>query len=242
MIIGNNQKISIFANHNFSSSQNKKDSLIEGIQKQIENVQEQMWKISENEGLSTEQKLDMQKDLREQLDELNKQLMERNMEVQKEEKEKREKESQEQMKNKSVKDEYIANGNEGINLISLSSSLKKVSAQNGVKTKIKGQARVLANEIKIDEGRGLDVTNKKERLSEINSKIKSINKQIQNSIKDVNDEIKKVNGQAKEKGEVKENEEVVKEDKNEKHKQINGNKVKENSTEMELTKRVNTYV
>ena len=88
-MVGNNKNISIFSNRNFYYSQDKKDSVVKGIEKQIKIVQKQMVKISENESLSAEQKLDMKKDLREQLDELNEQLMKRNMEVQKQEREKK---------------------------------------------------------------------------------------------------------------------------------------------------------
>ncbi|OFI01421.1 hypothetical protein CLOACE_21460 [Clostridium acetireducens DSM 10703] len=240
MMVGNNKNISIFSNRNFYYSQDKKDSVVKGIEKQIKIVQKQMVKISENESLSAEQKLDMKKDLREQLDELNEQLMKRNMEVQKQEREKKEEKLQKQVQNQSIQDEYTVNDSEGVNLISLSSSLKQVSIQNAVNTKMKGQARVLASEIKLDEGRGLDVTNKKEELSQTNSKIENINKQIQNTLKDVNDKIKKGNEQVKEK-----------EDKTDKtDKRVDENKVEEkqkektaeNSKTSKPTKKIDVYI
>ena len=147
------------------------------------------------------------------------------------------------MQNQSIQDEYTVNDSEGVNLISLSSSLKQVSIQNAVNTKMKGQARVLASEIKLDEGRGLDVTNKKEELSQTNSKIENINKQIQNTLKDVNDKIKKGNEQVKEKED--------KTDKTDKtDKRVDENKVEEkqkektaeNSKTSKPTKKIDVYI
>lgn len=196
MIIGNSQSTNIFLNRNSYLPQNKKDSVTKEIEKQIENLQEQISKISNKENLSVEQKLDMQNDLREQIDDLNKQLVKANLEKHAKEL----KEAQVQ----SIKQEDTSLANGGLSLISLSSSLKQVSIQKTTNTKMKGKAKILANEIKLDEERGVDVTYKKDELSQIKSSIENMSKRIQNTMKDVNNQIKKSNDQAKEKEGIKE--------------------------------------
>lgn len=163
MNIKSSENISIFLNNNIHSPQNRKDSSIKAIEKQIKNVQEQ-------------------------LEELNKKLMQTTLESQQKEREKKEIEMKEQ-----VKDEDSVSNIRNENLILLSSSLKQISLQSSVSTKMKGEARVLASEIKLDEGRGLDVTSKKEDLAQINVKVENINKKIGEKLKNVNEQINKSN-------------------------------------------------
>ena len=103
----------------------------------------------------------MQKDLKEQLNELNKQIIQRDLEIRKEQEEKREEKIKEQLKDKNhIDDEQ----QEMTNLFSITSSLNQVKFQTSASVKIKGNARVLESEIKADEGRGLDVSEKRKKL------------------------------------------------------------------------------
>ncbi|MBS4535722.1 FlxA-like family protein [Clostridium sp. D2Q-14] len=240
MMIENNQQTGISSNYSFYLPQNKEDNVIRGIKNQIKTIQEKIAKISEDENLSGQEKVDMKKNLREQLDQLYGQLMERRMEIQKQ------KEKEKQFKNQSVESAEVEGTVEDIrvmNLISISSSLKQVSHQNATKTEIKGQARVLESEIKLDEARGVDVTRKKEKLSEINSQIEMINGQIQSKLKKVNDKISKVNKKEKEEQDKKIDEKDKDEntDKNKIEEDIEENKVKNTNT-LKSKKKIDIHV
>lgn len=196
MNIKSNENTSLFLKNNIHSLQSRKDNAIQGIEKQIKNVQERMSKLSENKSLSPEELMDRQKQFKEQLDELNKKLMQVTMEAQQKEREKEEKKIQEKVKEQ-VQDEESTNNIVETNLISLSSSLKQVSFQNSMSTKMKGEARVLESEIKIDESRGINVKYKKESLSKLNSNIETINRKIEEKLNSVSEEINKGNKDTK---------------------------------------------
>lgn len=188
MKLGEIRNQSGFLSNNTVMKYNKKDSIKEGLQNQIINIQKQIYSVSENKSLSIEQKKQMQKDLKEQLNELNKQIIQRDLEIRKEQEEKREEKIKEQLKDKNhIDDEQ----QEMTNLFSITSSLNQVKFQTSASVKIKGNARVLESEIKADEGRGLDVSEKRKKLSEMKDKIRGINKKIIKTMNEVNKEIKK---------------------------------------------------
>lgn len=188
MKLGEIRNQSGFLSNNTVMKYNKKDSIKEGLQNQIINIQKQIYSVSENKSLSIEQKKQMQKDLKEQLNELNKQIIQRDLEIRKEQEEKREEKIKEQLKDKNYIDDEQQ---EMTNLFSITSSLNQVKFQTSASVKIKGNARVLESEIKADEGRGLDVSEKRKKLSEMKDKIRGINKKIIKTMNEVNKEIKK---------------------------------------------------
>ena len=188
MKLGEIRNQSGFLSNNTVMKYNKKDSIKEGLQNQIVNIQKQIYSVSENKFLSIEQKKQMQKDLKEQLNELNKQIIQRDLEIRKEQEEKREEKIKEQLKDKNYIDDEQQ---EMTNLFSITSSLNQVKFQTSASVKIKGNARVLESEIKADEGRGLDVSEKRKKLSEMKDKIRGINKKIIKTMNEVNKEIKK---------------------------------------------------
>lgn len=169
----------------------RKDSIIEGLQKQMQNLQEQLTKISDNEEMTIEQKIDRKKELREQIEELNRQMMQRNLEIRKEEQEKKNEKIEEAAKksDKNVKNEDILDKN----LISYSSSFNKIKDHKSIQTRLEGESRVLRGEIKMDEERGLDVSEKKKKLSELNSNIEKVAKDIGKELEGINTKIKETN-------------------------------------------------
>lgn len=165
----------------------KKDSIKEGLRNQILNIQKQISSIFENKTLSEEQKKLMQKDLKEKLDELNKQMMERELEIRKQQEEKQEEKVKEQLK---IDNSNGSNQDEMIDLFRLTNGLSKVKQQRVTSVKIKGNIRILESEIKLDEGRGLDVSKKREQLSEMKKRIGNIDKTITDTMKNINSEMK----------------------------------------------------
>lgn len=183
----NNQK-SERLNINFM--QVKKDGVKEALQNQIMNVQKRIGEISENNSLSAEQKKKMKEDLQKQLEELNKQLIERDLQIKKEQEEKQE----EKMKEKAEEKSYSTKEEQDTaNLFKMANSLNQVKTQSAVRTKMKGNARVLESEIKLDESRGVDTTEKRKELSKINDRISKIEKRMGEQAKEINKEVKKNN-------------------------------------------------
>lgn len=71
-------------------------------------------------------------------------------------------------------------------LISASSSMKQVKAQHAIKSQMDGKAGVLEAEIKLDSGRGGDVTKKKEELEYIQKKATEIGQQEMSQLSELN--------------------------------------------------------
>ncbi|MDD4549235.1 MAG: FlxA-like family protein [Syntrophomonadaceae bacterium] len=188
-ISGEQNNIHLYANNKLHLDWKRKDGVIKGIQKQIMNVQEQISKISENDKMSVEEKMNREKELKEQLEELNKQLMQRNMEIQKQEREKEMKEDSEKQAPKDENNNGIG-ADEMQNLISIGSSLNRVKTQSSMRIKLKGEARVLESEIKLDESRGVDTTDKREKLSDLNTKIDKITSRMSENLNQFNKAMK----------------------------------------------------
>ncbi len=166
----------------------KKDAIQESLRKQMENIQKQLLAVTENKSLSIEQKKDIKKNLNEQLEEINKQMFERQLEIREEKQKQRE---------KKIKENAIRNFNkdseqgEITDFIRIATSMGKIKSQHLISLEMKGEARVLESEIKLDESRGLDVSEKKVNLSDIKDKLSKLSKKIGKSVKEVNNEVKK---------------------------------------------------
>ncbi|MBU5316197.1 FlxA-like family protein [Clostridium bornimense] len=160
-----------------------KDNQLQAIEKQIDNVQNQIQKLSENKNLSDDQKMERRKELQQQLQDLNKQLMERKIEIQRE---KREDNVSNNKVNLHDTAEFSAEG-----LISASNTMKQIKTTNTVKTSIEGEARVLKSEIKMDKSRGINTEGKESRLAKINDKVSDIMKDINKDIEDINNTVDK---------------------------------------------------
>lgn len=167
-------------NQTNNSPKNKQDSVIAGIAKQMYSIQEQIGEISENETMTVEQKLELKEELEEQLDVLNHQLVEHNL--------KKQEQQIKQMQSPSRDEDFEKSG---ADLISLASSMKQISKQRAISTKMKGRAKTLENEIKLDQERGINTTDKKAELSQINAKIESISEQINQTLNEVGKGFKK---------------------------------------------------
>ena len=209
------------------------DSVIRSIEGQIRTVENNLVKLSEDQKLSDKEKKEMRKNLKELLRGLNKELMNRKIELRNEELEKR-KEAVESQSSQSiyVEDELVLDKEVETNLLSLSSSFKRLRDQNALSKNMRGQANILELEIEADEGRGFDASLKREELYEINSKIESINKDMATTLGLVKEELKKSSDRDdnKDKNDV-ENKDTSKKEKasiNEKNKEI----VEEKSNEL----------
>lgn len=149
------------------------DTSLKAIQDQIENVQKQLQVLSGNEKISAEEKMSKQRDLQQQLQDLNKQLAQRKIEIQQERREK----AAAKVNSMDEISQNAENQESGMmetvsmkGLIHADTSMKQVKTVQTVKTGMEGRAGVLEREIKTDRGRGS--TEKKEaELAKLNGRI-----------------------------------------------------------------------
>lgn len=114
--------------------------------------------------------------------------MERELEIRKKQEEKQEEKIKEQLK---TENSNGSNQDEMADLFRVTNALIQVKQQKAASVKMKGNARVLESEIKLDESRGLDVLEKRKQLSEMKDRIENVDKKIGETMKNINSEIKK---------------------------------------------------
>lgn len=154
-------------------SSGNQDSGLKAIQDQIENVQKQLQALSGNEKISAEEKMSKQRELQQQLQDLNKQLAQRKIEIQQERREK----AAAKVNSMEAVSQNTENQESGMmetvsmkGMIHADTSMKQVKTVQTVKTGMEGRAGVLEREIKTDRGRGS--TEKKEaELAKLNGRI-----------------------------------------------------------------------
>lgn len=153
---------------------NGKDSVSKGIQGQIENAQKQLQELSSNKEMSTEEKIKKQQEIREQINDLNKQLRQYQIDQRKE----MQQPSKDGVSNKKQSNISKA-GSQGTGfskasmtaMISADSALSQAKNCDHIATQMEGQKNVLAMEIKLDAQRGKDVTAKQGQMQDLEERI-----------------------------------------------------------------------
>jgi hypothetical protein len=193
-----------FYNSIQKTSEKQKDDVSESIQKQIDDLKAQITSISENKDMSVEGKMEKKKELQSMIDELNNQLTQRKIEVQKQNQE----EKSEAIDNSNLNKQQTLNTNQVASsmdeasmksLIGAGIAMSRVNKAESVKTNMKGEAGVLSEEIKLDSARGRDTSNKRSQLSKIKGNISSISVNNASRLSDVNKEMEETKGKKSEK-------------------------------------------
>lgn len=193
-----------FYNSIQKTPEKQKDGVLESIQKQIDNLKAQMTSISENKDMSVEGKMEKKKELQSMIDELNNQLTQRKIEVQKQNQEDKSQaiDNSDLNKQQTVDTNQVASSMDEASMKSLIGAgiaMSRVNKAESVKTSMKGEAGVLSEEIKIDSARGRDTSGKKSRLSKIKGNISSISVNNAARLSDVNEEMEEIKGKKSEK-------------------------------------------
>lgn len=153
------------------------DATSKSLQKQIENAQKQMQALAKNDQLSPEDKMKKRQELQKQITDLNQQLRQHEIELRKkqteEAREQRERERGEHETDREKEQEQMcAISKEGMSaLLSADFAMKQAEKGDGVVTRMKGETRVLAGEIKQDKSRGVGTAKKEEKLSDLEKRI-----------------------------------------------------------------------
>ncbi len=152
------------------------DSYSKNLQRQIANAQKQLQELSSNKEMTPEEKKEKQQEIRQQVNDLNRQLRQYQMEQRR-----AEHPEKQQSKGSSMEDRFGQNAQTGRKsaglsqasmtaMISADTSIKQAKVQGSVAAGMEGRAGVLETEIKLDEARGGDVTKKKEELADVTQK------------------------------------------------------------------------
>lgn len=143
------------------------DPVSKNIQKQIENLQDQLREISKNEKMSSEEKMERRMELQKQISDLNNQLRQHQMEKQ------REKQQPANVTNANAADK-TQTADEPVtgitkagmqSIISADTAITQAEVTHKTVTQMEGRAGVLEIEIKLDAGRQNSVESKEMELA-----------------------------------------------------------------------------
>lgn len=152
------------------------DSVSKNIQNQIARANEKLQELSSNEEMTMEQKMKQRQEIQQEIADLNRQLRQHQIEKRNETQSKGN--SMEDMLGGSKKSDTSKADSKGAGLsqasmeamISADSSIKQSKVQGSMATQMKGRARVLESEIKMDKGRGADTEKKEEELANLKAR------------------------------------------------------------------------
>lgn len=153
------------------------DPASKNLQQQIDRLQQELKEISANQEMPVETKMKKRQDLQKQISELQIQLRQRQIDAKREEREKK-KAANSFDDMLGTKDRNGTNTAQNVGLsadsmtamIAADKSVKQASAQGNVAAKMEGKAHVLEQEIKIDNARGGDTSNKQAELADLEAK------------------------------------------------------------------------
>jgi|GEM_PF-3469148 len=173
------------------------DAQTKNIQNQIKNAQKQLQNLEANDKLSIEDKMTRYQEIRKRIDDLQNQLRQHQLTLRKEK----------QMPNHLATDKGLERDNTygaiptnndapGMSsrdmkaIISGNTAIKKVKTIENVATALKGSARILQSEIKIDKSRGMSTERKEKKLAAIQEKASErLNSQLK-TLADANKKMK----------------------------------------------------
>lgn len=150
------------------------DALSKSLQKQIANAQKDLQKLSANEDMGIEEKIQKRKELQQKVHELTEQLRQRQADLRRE----RQQDEMpsglgtpggEQQKEETPDSGMSETGMKA--MVSAGAAMAQAEAYGNVSTHLKGEAISLQSEIKLDKQRGQDVGKKEGKLGKIEKKI-----------------------------------------------------------------------
>lgn len=158
------------------------DAVSKRLMQQIENAQKQLQEISANSEMSVEEKMKRRQEIQKEISELNSQLRQHQMEMQRKEAEEAKKKQAESAsaaecsgnsQKKNAKDGQVdvqisAEGMQA--MLSADGAMKQAKVQSSVAASMDGKAGVLETEIKLDSARNGDTSAKEAQLADVKQK------------------------------------------------------------------------
>lgn len=171
------------------------DEVTKRLQKQIANAQKALQELSANKDMGMEEKMQKRQELQQQINDLNNQLRQHQIDLRRE-RQQAQKGSEDEMAQKQQKKEDMPGygmskaGMEA--MVSADTAIKQAKVYGRVGTQLKGEAKVLAGEIKLDKDRGVDVAQKEEKLAKLEERIQSAKDSQIGTLEDANSKLQKV--------------------------------------------------
>lgn len=156
------------------------DATSRSLQKQIENAQKQMQELAKNDQMSPEDKMKKRQELQKQITDLEQQLRQHALELQRKQAEearkKREQEEQERSAGRQKEQEQkgVMSKDSMNAMLSADSAVRQADANGTIVTRMEGEKRVLAGEIRQDKARGINTAKQEEKLSDMEERIRDV--------------------------------------------------------------------
>lgn len=173
---------------NQSGINQKTDAESKGIQNQIADAQMQLQGLSSKEELSAQEKMQKRQEIQKQITELNNQLRQHQMELRQEQQQTNQKKVEDMLEgekdSKPAKEELEVTKISDASMeavIAADTAVDMAQGYRGLSNVMKGEAKVLEGELKLDAGRGADTEEKKKVLEDIEiraEKIEAIQREI----------------------------------------------------------------
>lgn len=145
------------------------DSYSKSLKDQIANAKEQLQKLSENEDMTVEAKMEKRQEIQKQITSLEQQL--RQHQIERQQKQRSGGDDMEEMLGAGPgKAEQKGSGMSKTSMqaiISADVSMKQARVQGSVATRLEGRGRILEGEISQDKARGINVEKKEEELAKV---------------------------------------------------------------------------
>lgn len=174
------------------------DSISRNIQNQIQKLQQDLQKLSENKDMSPDEKMKKRQEIQQQIADLNRELHQHEIDMRKEQQQSRDVSMDDMLGGKSdVHSKSQAGQSTGFSqesvqvLISAESSMKQARVQGSVATQMKGRAGVLKAEIKTDAAKGGNTAAKQKELAEIEQTAANATSRQMHALSDANAAVEK---------------------------------------------------
>lgn len=156
------------------------DEKTKELQAQIQGKQLELQRLSTNETMAEEEKMQKRQELLKQVSSLNTELRQHQLDMQREKNSKTDQDASSRKKNSVATDDSILDENalpmsaQGMqSIISADTAIKQAVSQGSVVTALEGRSRVLESEITLDAGRGASTEQKERELENISYAVTS---------------------------------------------------------------------
>lgn len=156
------------------------DEKTKELQSQIQGKQLELQRLSTNETMAEEEKMQKRQELLKQVSSLNTELRQHQLDMQREKNSKTDQDASSRKKNSVATDDSIMDENalpmsaQGMqSIISADTAIKQAVSQGSVVTALEGRSRVLESEITLDAGRGASTEQKERELENISYAVTS---------------------------------------------------------------------
>lgn len=156
------------------------DEKTKELQSQIQGKQLELQRLSTNETMAEEEKMQKRQELLKQVSSLNTELRQHQLDMQREKNSKTDQDASSRKKNSVATDDSILDENalpmsaQGMqSIISADTAIKQAVSQGSVVTALEGRSRVLESEITLDAGRGASTEQKERELENISYAVTS---------------------------------------------------------------------